>query len=71
MQDLTELGRVPNSNSECPLLMLETNRQRSTAMELVAEVCTDDDEIRDGGKDLEDMMDEERIPVVVCIYKYM
>ena len=61
-QDLTRLGRVPDTNSGCPLLVLEANFQR------LMEVGTTTHEPNnncDGGRDLEDMLDEERIPVAV------
>lgn len=71
-QDLAKLSRIPNASadSECPLLVLETTSQ--CAMEVDIEAHTNDDGSCDGGRDLEDMLDEERIPVVVRLYaQYM
>ena len=65
-RDLAKLSRIPtcSSESECPLLVLDTTCQRE--MEVDVEACANGEESYDGGKDLEDMLDKERIPVVVC-----
>ena len=60
-QDLTRLGRIPDTSSGCPLLVLEANSQR------VIEVGTathEPNDISHGGRDLEDMLDEERIATI-------
>ena len=62
IQDLTRLGRIPDTSLRCPLLVLETNSQR------VMEVGTATHEPNDnsnGGRDLENMLYEERTPVAV------
>lgn len=72
--DLERLNRIPNNNAGWPLPVLQTASQRTTL------TCVDgtntvtstndavDDVQFDGGRILEQMLDEERVPVLVWLF---
>ena len=63
-QELEKLGRIPDTSSRCPLQVLQATSQRVMH---IGTITHEPNDSSDGGRDLENMLDEERIPVAVCM----
>lgn len=68
-QDLEQLKRIPDTNVGWPLPILQTASQRRLSLDDGYAVTSTNDAVcdtqSDGGRVLEEMLDEERVPVLV------